>query len=199
MRLRIPKPRNAVAQRQLELRKSLWPEATDEWLWSRHRHDGYTSLPKGMPLILSIMDDLSKGQPVSSTYLELWCRTFDECFVTLSKPREMAFHAGFDGQRAERTWRGRLDILAKTNFISLKEGPSGPVSYALIWNPYKVIKEHFEKKTSGLRQDKYNALLERVSEIGDSSMSPVSSPSTVTPPPPNNWPDGVDPNKKADQ
>ena len=31
-----------------------------------------------MPLILSMMDDLSKGQPVSSTYLELWCRTFDE-------------------------------------------------------------------------------------------------------------------------
>jgi len=58
-------------QRQLELRKNLWPEATDEWLWSRHTHDGFTSLPKGMPLILSLMDDLSKGQPISSTYLEL--------------------------------------------------------------------------------------------------------------------------------
>ena len=63
-----------------------------------------------MPLILSLMDDVSKGQPISSTYLELWCRTFDESFVTLSKPREMAFHAGFDGRRAERTWRSRLDI-----------------------------------------------------------------------------------------
>ena len=72
----IPKPRNAMAKRQLELRQSLWPEVTDDWLWSRHTHDGFTSLPKGMPLILTIMDDLSKGQPVSSTYLELWCRTF---------------------------------------------------------------------------------------------------------------------------
>jgi hypothetical protein len=198
MKIRIPKPRNAMAQRQLELRKNLWSEATDEWLWSRHTHDGFTSLPKGMPLILSIMDDLSKGQPVSSTYLELWCRTFDESFVTLSKPREMAFHAGFDGQRAERTWRSRLDILARLNFISLKEGPSGRVSYALIWNPYKVIKDHFEKKTPGLRQDKYNALLERMSEIGDTSMSAPAAPAAgPAVPPPRNWPGGVNPNKKA--
>ena len=117
--------------------------------------------------------DMSKGQPVSSTYLELWCRTFDENFVVLSKPREMAFHAGFDGQRAERTWRGRLEILADLNFIGLKEGPSGPMSYALIWNPYKVIKDHHDKKAPGLRQDKYNALLERMSEIGDASITPA--------------------------
>lgn len=198
--MRVPKPRNVMAQRQLELRKTLWPEATDEWLWSRHRQDGFTTLPKGMPLILSIMDDLSKGKPISSTYLELWCRTFDECFVTLSKPREMAFHAGFDGQRAERTWRGRLDILHRLNFIGLKEGPSGPVSYALIWNPYKVIKDHAERKTPGLRQDKFNALLERVSEIGDNSMSVTAASAAVSqplPPPPSNWPNGIDPNKKA--
>jgi hypothetical protein len=172
-RISFQKPRNAMAKRQLELRQNLWPEATDEWLWSRHEYDGFTTLPKGMPLILSIMDDLSKGQPVSSTYLELWCRTFDENFVVLSKPREMAFHAGFDGQRAERTWRARLEILADLNFIGLKEGPSGPLSYALIWNPYKVIKDHYDKKKSGLRQDKYNALLERMSEIGDSSITPA--------------------------
>jgi hypothetical protein len=193
----IPKPRNAMAKRQLELRQSLWPAVPDEWLWSRHTHDGFTSLPKGMPLILSIMDDMSKGQPVSSTYLELWCRTFDENFVTLSKPRDMAFHAGFDGQRAERTWRARLDILAKLNFIALKEGASGPASYALIYDPYRVIKWHIENKTPGVRQDKYNALLERATEIKEHSLSPPAPP-TAAPapavPPPSNWPGGIDPN-----
>jgi hypothetical protein len=201
---RMPRPKKKIAKRQLDLRQTLWPEATDDWLWSRHTHDGFTTVPKGMPLIMSIMDDLAKGQPVSSTYFDLWCRTFDENFVTLSKPREMAFHAGFDGQRAERTWRGRLDILAKLNFIGLKEGPSGPASYALIWNPYKVIKGHFERKTPGLRQDKYNALLERAGEIGDDSFAPPSpaaeaSAPTSPIPMPSNWPGGVDPNaKKAD-
>jgi hypothetical protein len=154
----------------------LWPEIGPDWVWSRHTHDGFTTLPKGMPLMLNIMDDMAKGQPVSSTYLDLWCRTFDEGFVTLSKPREMAFHAGFDGQRAERTWKQRLQILADLFFINLKEGPSGPASYALILNPYKVIKYHLDEKHPGVRKDKFNALLERMIEIGDESLSPPAPP-----------------------
>src|SRR5262245_26086674 len=111
------RPLKKIAKRQLELRDRLWPGVEPAWLWSRLTHDGYTSIPKAMPLILGIMDDLSKGRPVSSTYLELWCRTYDESFVTLSKPRETAFHSGFHGQRAERTWRQRLVLLEKLNFI----------------------------------------------------------------------------------
>jgi hypothetical protein len=178
-RAAIRQPRKKIAKRQLELRQRLWPDVTEEWLWSRHTHDGFTTLPKCMPLIMSIMDDLANGQPVSSTYLELWCRTFDENFVTLSKPREIAFHSGFYGQRAERTWRGRLNILAQLNFISLREGPSGPASYALIYNPYKVVQFHHEQKTPGLRADKYNALLERAIDVGDDSFSPPRAPAAA--------------------
>jgi hypothetical protein len=137
-----------------------------------------------MPLMLGIMDDLAKGQPVSGTYLELWCRTFDESFVTLSKPREIAFHSGFTGQRAERTWRGRLNILSELQFILLSEGPSGPASYALILNPYKIIQCHHDKKTPGLRADKFNALMERAADIGDESLSPPTSSRAVTAPAP---------------
>jgi hypothetical protein len=192
-------PRKKIAKRQQELRTRLWPEIGPDWVWSRHTHDGFTTLPKGMPLILSIMDDMAKGQPVSTTYLDLWCRTFEESFVTLSKPREMAFHAGFDGQRAERTWKQRLTILAELGFISLKEGPSGPASYALVLNPYKVIKWHYDAKHAGVRKDKFHALLERAIEIGDESMSPPAPPPEPAPavvstgfgpalPMPANWP-----------
>ena len=164
-------PRKKIAKRQLELRNRLWPDLDPKQLWSRHTHDGYTTLPKCIPLIMSIMDDLA-GVPVSPTYLELWCRTFDENFVTLSKPREMAFNSGFSGQRAERTWRARLGTLADLGFIDVKAGPSGPASYALVFNPYKVIQRHYDQKNSGLRQDKYHALLERALEVGDESLSP---------------------------
>jgi hypothetical protein len=169
-------PRKKIAKRQLELRAKLWPQVGPEWLWTRQTHNGFTSMPKAMPLMLTIMDDMAKGQPVSGTYLELWCRTFDESFVTLSKPREIAFHSGFSGQRAERTWRQRLKILADLHFIMLQEGPSGPASYALLLNPYKVIQHHHEAKTAGLRADKYNALMERAAEIGDESLSPAPPP-----------------------
>ena len=93
-------------------------------------------------------------------------RAFDESFVTLSKPREMAFHSGFVGQRAERTWRGRMRILAELGFIDLQPGPSGPMSYALIFNPYLVIRRHHDQGHPGVREDKYNALIERAGEIG---------------------------------
>ena len=118
-----------------------------------------------MPLILSIMDDLA-GTPVGMAYLELWGRAFDEGFVTLSRSKEIAFHAGFDGQRGERTWRSKMQSLADLGFIEVQTGPSGSMSYALILNPYLVIRRLHECKTPGLREDKYNALVERAGEIG---------------------------------
>ena len=119
-----------------------------------------------MPLIMKIMDDMANGKPVSSAYLELWCRSFDESFVTLSKQEEIAFAAGFGGQRGVSTWRQRIKSLHDMGFIDLKAGPAGPVSYALLWNPYLVIAEHKERGTPGLRQNLYNALIARAYEIG---------------------------------
>lgn len=176
------KPRKKIAQRQLELRQRLWPEITDSHIWRRQHHDGFTTLPRTMPLILSIMDDLAET-PVGMAYLELWGRAFDEGFVTLSKPREIAFHAGFDGQRGERTWRSKMKALADLGFIEVAGGSSGAMSYALILNPYLVIRRLHEKGTSGLRKDKYNALMERAGEIGAEDFS-LPDPWTASPPAP---------------
>jgi hypothetical protein len=170
--LRIPsRPGKKIQQRQLDLRARLWPGLDAANLWNRLTHDGFSTIPSTMPLVMSIIDDLSNGRPASMTYLDLWMRAYDESFVTLAKPREMAFHAGFTSQRAERTWKQKLDVLSELKFIDLKSGPSGPHSYALIRNPYLVIQWHHEKKTSGLREDKFNALVARALEIGDQTFA----------------------------
>jgi hypothetical protein len=174
----FPKPKKEIAKRQLALRASLWPALDPADLWSRHTYDGFSTIPSTMPLIMSIMDDLSKGLPVSLTYLELWCRVFDEGFVTLSR-RDIAFHSGFTSPRADRLWRARLKILHDLHFVDLKAGPSGAASYALIWNPYRVIRRHHEQKTPGLREDRYNALIARAIEIGDESLKPIAAPAPV--------------------
>jgi len=166
MQTRLKKEKVSIAEKQLALRNKLWPSIKDDKLWLRKTRTGFTTIPRTMPLIMEIMDDLSKGKPVSTTYLDLWCRAFDECFVTLNKHREMAFHAGYSGQRAEQTWSNRISILVKLDFIDVKPGPSGPLSYGIILNPYQVIKQHYEKKTPGMREDLYNALLQRSIEIG---------------------------------
>lgn len=161
----IPRP-SRIAQSQLKLRGRLWPNLNPKRLWSRKERKGFTTIPRSLPLVLSILDTMSKGKPLSSTYFELWCRAHDECFVTLNRKEEHAFHAGFTGQRAVTTWKDRIRRLADLGFIDIKPGSSGHLSYALILNLYQVIKHHHQKKHPGVSAAAYNALQQRATEIG---------------------------------
>ena len=154
-----------ILARQLEARAKIWPDVTNLMLWDRNERDGFSTVPRAMPLIMNIMDGLSdKGFPVGQTYLELWCRLYDELFLTLNRPEEMAFYAGFTGQRAVRTWKDRVKRLADLGFINLKSGPLGDMSYAIFFNPYHVIKRAYLK--GEVQEDKYRALVIRANEIG---------------------------------
>lgn len=156
---------NRIARQKLSMRQSFWPAVDDDQLWDRQKSDGWLSIPRAMPLILRIMDMLApKGKPVSQTYLDLWCRTFDDAFVIVSKPREMTYYSGFSGERAERTWVSRMAILADLGFIDFRPGTNGPVHYVLLYNPYHVIKRH--QQAGRMNESAYNALTERVIEIG---------------------------------
>ena len=159
-------PKRKITDRQLKLRQRLWPDLDEKKLWSRKERVGFTTIPRTMPLIISIMDSLSKGKPLGSTYLELWCRAYDDYRVTLAKQEELAFHSGFTGQRATTTWRDRMRVLADLGFIEIKPGPSGELSYALLLNPYHVVKKHRENKNLGITEAAYNALQQRAIDIG---------------------------------
>lgn len=152
-----------ILKRQIEARSRLWPELEERELWNMD-NEGWVALPRLMPLMMSIMDDLSgKGFPVSRTYLEMWSRLREEQFLALNRPEEMAFHAGFDGQRALRTWKDRVQRLADLGFIGLKSGPLGDLSYAVFYNPYHVVKRAY---IAGKIQDrKWQALMIRATEI----------------------------------
>jgi hypothetical protein len=153
-----------ILQRQLDARRKLWPNLTDNMLWSMDK-EGWVALPRLMPLMLSIMDDLSgKGLPVSRTYLEIWSRMrIEESFFALNRPEEMAFHAGFEGQRALRTWKDRVQRLANLGFIGVKPGPLGDLSYAVIYNPYHVIKRAY--LAGKVHENKWQALVIRANEV----------------------------------
>src|SRR5260221_14272792 len=145
-----------ILENRLALRRQLWPEINEDDLWSHRRRDGFIPIPRVMPLVLQIMNDLA-GLPVGSTYLDLWCRKFDEQFITLNRPlKEYAFYAGFSGQRSEQTWKERVRQLAKLGFLKIEKGAHGEFSYVLIVNPLKVIQHHTEKKTAGLRKEYVN-------------------------------------------
>lgn len=154
----------SIQRRQLDARKKLWPDLSKDMLWSMD-NEGWVALPRLMPLMMSIMDDLAgKGVPVSRTYLELWSRIrIEESFIALNRPEEMAFHAGFEGQRALRTWKDRMHRLAKLGFIGVMGGPLGDLSYAVIYNPYYIIKRAYLAKQ--VHDNKWQALVIRANEV----------------------------------
>jgi hypothetical protein len=170
----------AIAKKQLAIRNLHWPDA-DVHLWNRKAHKGFATIPKTMPLILKAMDEITKGAPVSSTYLTLWCCTWDNSFVVLNKAQDMADAAGFGGQRGVHTWATRMKKLQELRFIDIKPGKSGPMSNAIIWNPHLTLRFLHEQKTPGLTEATYNALIEWALEVGAKDMTDPLPSLTVTP------------------
>jgi hypothetical protein len=183
MKFPVPGAGKAIVAKQLAQREALWPGMAP-WLWHRSAHKGFATIPKTMPLVLRIMDDLSNGKPLSSTYLALWCDTWDNSMVNLQRPQEMAHAAGFTGQRAVYTWRTRMMLLKNLHFIDIKPGKLGDISHVLIYNPHHIIRYHHHQKTAGLVEGTYNALLERALDIGANDMiePPPINPSAAPEP-----------------
>ncbi|WP_176454369.1 hypothetical protein [Sinorhizobium fredii] len=156
-----------VEEKQAEIRKQVFGPIDPNGVWDRKTAKGFTTIPRTLPLLGSLMDGLSgKGKPVSTTYLELWCRSNDEGFVTLSKQAEIAFASGFSGLRGVSTWKERVRKLEELQFLITRPGVSGNLHYVQLWNPYLIIKYHKTHGTPGFLEDRYNALIERMMEIG---------------------------------
>jgi hypothetical protein len=170
MAIESKKRLSKIARQKLAMRSGLWPDIAEDDLWNRERSDGWTSVPRPMLLLMQVMDSFSKGKPVSATYLDLWLRTYDDSFVVANKHREMAFSAGFSGERAVRTWTTRMRTLEKLGFIDIKEGPNGPISYVLLLNPFRIVRKLNE--AGQISPALYNALMQRMIEIGASDLDP---------------------------
>lgn len=158
--------KSRAAKKVEALRASLWPDLDPGLLWNRLTDDGFTSVPRTLPIIMSIIDDLTKGKPASDAYFELWCRAYDEMYVSLGAAAMLATHSGYTGQRAVRMWSERIEALNDLGFIRIREGASGKLSHAVILNPHLVIKELFAIKHLGVAKEKYTALVERATETG---------------------------------
>jgi hypothetical protein len=71
-----------------------------------------------------------------------------------------------------------MKALESLGFISTKPGPSGLLSYAIIWNPYHVIARQHEAKHPGVTEEAFNALRARSVEIGAKDLDNVPKPTS---------------------
>lgn len=158
-----------LAASRLATRMELFPGVTESQLWSRKKENGFATIPRTLPLICLIADSLTKSTPVSSTYLDLWCRMYDEGYVKLDKPQEQALGSGFTTARGPSIWATRLDLLEKHGWIKLAPGAFGSRSYAVIFNPYLVIRS----KRDVIAPKLYNALMAQAMSIGAQAGTPA--------------------------
>lgn len=149
------------AEQQLQL---LFPETPQQWLWKRKTNDGYTTLPRTLPIVMQAIDDQSKGQPAGHTLFCLWARSPDHPLVIIENPATFASEAGFDGVRAVDTWRRRMKTLQKLGFILPKKGPSGDFHYVLLLNPNMAVE--WMRDQGWIQADLYARFLARLTEIG---------------------------------
>jgi hypothetical protein len=159
-------PRSKRRDRSLRLRQLLFAEIPDDQLWQRKRHKGFTTVPRTMPLLMNVIDSLTKNQPAGQTYLALWCRTFDESLLVIENPLVLATESGFGGERALSTWRQRMRTLEELGFIQSQEGASGPFHYVLLLNPHVVVWKIKRRIAPAL----FRQLVDRAIDIGADDM-----------------------------
>lgn len=153
------------------LRDSCWPDLDEQTLWNRKAVSGFTTIPRTMPLIMNIIDDLTKSKPAGRTYFVMWCRTFDHSLLVIDNPMTLAVEAGFSGERALNTWKNRMRSLVELGLIDAKEGPTGLYHYVLLLNPHKVV----WKLKDQIQDGTFRQLQTRAIEIGASDMEPAKA------------------------
>lgn len=120
------------AKQQMDIQFPDYPHAQ---LWQRKVNDGYSTIPRTLPLAMQCIDAQSKGQPAGHTLLCLWIRAPDFPFLTIDAPATFAAETGFEGERAVDTWRRRMRTLRDLGFIEAKKGSTGDFHYVLLLNP----------------------------------------------------------------
>lgn len=153
--------RMKMKEKALKYRQEYWGEVTDEDLWFRREQDGFVTTPRTMPIIINIIDVLTKKASAGYTFFCLWCRSYDEQVIEVGNTLEFAVEAGFSGERAVSTWRKRIQQLETLGFIRTHAGIH-EYEFILLLNPHRVIRG----MKKDVQKNLYAQLLRRGLEIG---------------------------------
>lgn len=149
------------AQQQLALH---FPDVPETLLWRRKSNDGFTTVPRTLPIAMQAIDDTSKGAPAGHSLFCLWARAPDNPLVTVENPATFAAEAGFTGERAVDTWRKRMRRLRELGFVRTKKGASGEFHFILLLNPNIAVE--VMRANGQVQVDLYGRFVERVADVG---------------------------------
>lgn len=158
------KRRLTMSERAQQLMLVHFPEIPEAWKWTRKTHDGFSTVPRTLPIAMQIIDAQSKGQPAGHVLFCLWARMPDHPVITIESPSTFAAEAGFLGERAVDTWRRRMKKLRELSFIITKPGPSGEFHYVMLTNPNAAVE--WMRRNNKVQDGLYGRFIDRLPEIG---------------------------------
>jgi len=176
----------------------------DAWIWNRKKNNGFSTVPRTLPIAMQAADEQSKGQPPGHVLFCLWARAPDHPVLVIDNPITFAAEAGFTGPRAVDTWRRRMKRLQELQLIVAKAGPAGDFHYVLLTNPNSAVEW---MRSNGKIQDVlYSRFWDRLSEVGGLSemdalraywakTTAKEDPPSLPPPPPTDAPTESAPTK----
>jgi len=156
--------RMKMAERSKQQMELHFPGIPQDFLWHRKTNDGFTTVPRTLPIIMQAIDMQSKGQPAGHTLFCLWARSPDNPVIVIENPATFAAEAGFIGERAVDTWRKRMKKLRELRMILTKPGPSGEFHYILLVNPNAALE--WMRSHRLLQDGIYGRFVDRLMEVG---------------------------------
>lgn len=158
----LQRGKNQAEAKREQIRNELFPNSAED-IYNRKVHNGYSSVPRTIGLMLTLIEALAeKGKNPSRVYSELWFRTYDDKLVEVKDEEEFAYASGLSVRR----WRERIDVLAKLGFIKVRPNGNRRYGYILLRNPNNVVQEIMQREGHLIPGKWWTAYTKRCVEIG---------------------------------
>lgn len=181
------------ATNDMVLRDSMFPAAANR-LWEPVPSVGFVMIPKTLPFIVRILDEITSGAPVGRAYSVLWTFCWNnDAFIKMSRAKDIAYACGYTGPRGVRLLNERLAKLRELGMIETATGTEGDISFVYLPSPHYSILKLRQDGIVKIQDRSYNAFCERATAMGAKDViamlktineGGVLSRITVAPPPP---------------
>ena len=130
--------KNRRADERVAIRQQFWAK---EKAWTGENKKGWFRAPRTLPLLLELLrsKELSGRTDPSSAYMALWARHFDGGVIEITNELDLAYNAGYSGNRALRTWQERMALLETLGFIKSQKIANQRYRYVLLLDPGIVV------------------------------------------------------------
>lgn len=170
---------NELLRKRMELRDQLWPDApVVVWDRSDRKEKGFTTVPRTLPLIGTLIRHLTDRLDASRAYFDLWGRSWDGGLVEITDEEEVAASCGYaTAGRNVRTWRERMVVLERLGFIRIKPMGTRKYGYVLLIHPHDVVERLRHEDNARVPDWWWSLFLKRMNEIRAVLRSPHLSAS----------------------